>query len=58
VPKTGPRYPEEFRANAVRLVQSSGKSQRDVAKDLGISTNSLREWIKRVTSTLAVAATA
>jgi len=39
-------------------VQSSGKSRRDVAKDLGISTNSLREWIKRVTSTLAVAATA
>ena len=47
VPKTRPPYPEEFRANAVRLARSSGKSQRELAKDLSISTNSLREWIKR-----------
>ncbi len=45
--KTRPAYPEEFRANAVRLWRSSGKSQRDVAKDLGCSSNSLREWAKR-----------
>ncbi len=47
MPKTRPAYPEEFRANAVRLVRSSGKSQREVAKDLGISANSLREWAKQ-----------
>ena len=45
--KTRPAYPKEFRANAVRLLRSSGKSQRDVAKDLGCSANSLREWAKR-----------
>lgn len=45
--KTRPPDPEEFRANAVRLAHSSGKSQRELAKDLGISANSLREWIKR-----------
>lgn len=45
--KTRPAYPEEFRANAVRLLRSSGKSQREVANDLGCSSNSLREWAKR-----------
>lgn len=45
--KTRPPYPEEFRANAVRLLRSSGKSQREVAKDLGVSANSLREWAKQ-----------
>ena len=48
MPKTRPPYPAEFRANAVRLLRSSGKSQRDVAHELGVSTNALREWAKRV----------
>ncbi len=47
MPKTRPAYPEEFRARAVDLVRSSGKSQKDVARELGVSTNALREWIKR-----------
>ena len=47
MPKTRAAYPEEFRANAVRLVRSSGKSQNEIAKDLGCSANSLREWAKR-----------
>ncbi len=47
MPRTRPAYTQEFRVNAVRLARSSGKSQREVAKDLGISSNSLREWIKR-----------
>ena len=47
MPRTRPAYPEDFRANAVRLARSSGKSQREVARDLGVSANSLREWIKR-----------
>jgi len=45
--KTRPAYPKEFRANAVRLLRSSGKSQRELAHDLGCSPNSLREWAKR-----------
>jgi transposase len=40
-------YPLEFKAEAVRLFHESGKSLREVADDLGVSTNSLREWVKR-----------
>jgi len=47
MPKTRPAYPEEFRARAVDLVRSSGKSQKEVAHDLGVSANALREWVKR-----------
>ena len=36
-------YEPEFRAEAVRLVESSERSIRDVAKDLGISRTPLRE---------------
>lgn len=48
MPRTRPPYPEEFRVNAVRLLRTSDKSQRDVANELGVSTNALREWAKRV----------
>lgn len=47
MPRTRPAYPEEFRANAVKLLRSSGKTLVDVAKDLGCSANALREWAKR-----------
>ena len=47
MPKTRPAFTQEFRDNAVRLVRSSGKSRREIAKDLGCSENSLREWAKR-----------
>ena len=47
MPQTRPAYPQEFRANAVRLMRSSGKSKRELARDLGCSANSLREWAKR-----------
>jgi transposase len=40
-------YPDEFKAEAVRLYRESGKTLRAVAEDLGVSTNSLREWAKR-----------
>jgi len=47
VPRTRPAYPEEFRARAVDLARSSGKKQKDVARELGVSANALREWVKR-----------
>ena len=47
MPNTRPAYPEEFRDRAVELVRTSGKTQKDVAIELGVSTNALREWIKR-----------
>jgi transposase len=36
-------YPSEFRREAVRLVDS-GRSRASVARELGISTESLRLW--------------
>ena len=41
------RYPEEFKIEAVRQVVDRGYSVSDVAKRLGISSKSLRDWIKR-----------
>ena len=35
----------EFRAEAVRLAQTSGRSRREVAADLGVGLSMLRHWI-------------
>ena len=40
-------YSTEFRAEAVRLAGTSGQSVRQVALDLGISNQTLGEWIRR-----------
>jgi transposase len=45
MPKTKPPYPPEFREEAVRLVRSSGKSPREIAADLGVSEQTLRNWV-------------
>src|SRR5215212_4132159 len=42
-----PRYLPEFRREAVRLVRSSDRSIPQIAKELGISYNSLRSWMKQ-----------
>jgi transposase len=39
------KYPSEFRREAVELVRSSGRSRAEVARSLGISDNTLRNWI-------------
>jgi len=46
VSKPGRRYDAEFKQNAVGLVLA-GRPVKDVARDLGISTWSLRDWLKR-----------
>jgi transposase len=46
VPRTRPPYPEEFRREAIRLAQLGDKPQRQLAKDLGISDVTLRNWLK------------
>jgi transposase len=46
VPRTRPPYPEEFRREAVRLARLGDKPQRQLAKDLGISDVTLRNWLK------------
>lgn len=40
-------YPPEFRREAVALYRSSGRSLREIAHDLGVSSESLRLWVKQ-----------
>jgi transposase len=45
VPRSRPPYPPEFRAEAVRLVKTSGEPIRQISKDLGVSDQTLRNWV-------------
>ena len=47
VGKTTKPYPREFRADAVRLYKTSGESLVTISTELGIATESLRNWIKQ-----------
>jgi transposase len=44
---SGNGYTEEFRIEAVRQVTERGYKPSEVAKRLGVTTNSLYNWIKR-----------
>jgi len=41
------RYSEEFKRDAIALARSSDKAVAEVARDLGVSPESLRGWVKR-----------
>ncbi|MFF0087618.1 transposase [Streptomyces canus] len=41
------RYTEEFKRDAIALVDSSGKTVTAVARELGISSESLRGWYRQ-----------
>lgn len=45
MPRSRPPYPPEFRAEAVRLVKTSGEPIGQIAKDLGVSDQTLRNWV-------------
>jgi len=49
-PKRGapPRYDAAFKEGAVKLVTEQGRLASDVAKELGVSVDSLRSWLKAV----------
>ena len=47
MPKTPP-YSEEFRREAVRLLRTSGRSVPQLAAELGVSQQSLRNWAQQV----------
>jgi transposase len=47
MPRTRPPYPEQFRREAVELVRTSGRPVKEIAKDLGVTEQSLRNWIKQ-----------
>ena len=44
-PGRPPKETAEFRSEAVRLVEESGQSLRQVARDLGRSVETLRRWV-------------
>jgi putative transposase len=47
MPKRPPRSSAEFRAEAIRLVRSSGKSKTAIAQELGVSLEALRAWLRQ-----------
>ncbi len=47
MPRSHPPYLPEFKAEAVRLYRTSGRSLQEVAGDLGVTANSLRQWVRR-----------
>ena len=46
MPKTHKPYDKEFKRKAVDLYLSSGKSIKQVSRELGVSDGSLRKWQK------------
>src|SRR5262245_22560190 len=40
-------YPPEFRAEAIRLARTSGKPHAQIAQDLGMTSETLRLWLKQ-----------
>ncbi|MFI9825770.1 transposase [Streptomyces sp. NPDC052013] len=45
------RYSDDFKRDAVALVASSGRTVTEVARELGISSESLRGWVKKTNGT-------
>lgn len=41
------RYPPEFRQEAVRLYRMSGRGYKPCARELGISLETLRSWVRQ-----------
>ncbi|MFI5775211.1 transposase [Streptomyces sp. NPDC051658] len=41
------RYSEEYKRDAVGLVRSSGRTVTEVARELEVSSESLRGWVKK-----------
>jgi len=48
VPRTRPPFPAEFRREAVKLMRESDKPLSQLAKDLGVSEQTLRTWRRQV----------
>ena len=44
MPRTRRRFTAEFKAEAVRLLEESGRPLQTVAKELGLHPNQLRTW--------------
>ncbi len=46
--RTIPFYPPEFKVEAVQLVQQRERSLAQIARDLGVSEQTLRNWVKQI----------
>lgn len=42
------KYPEEFRRQAAALVLDSGRTIRDVGRELGVNHETLRNWTEKL----------
>ena len=47
MPKSRPPYPEEFRREAVALIRSGQRTLAEASESLGVSQQTLRNWLKR-----------
>jgi transposase len=47
VPRTRPPYPPEFRTETVRLLRSGTTTIRQVSQDVGVSQQTLRNWLRQ-----------
>ena len=47
MPRTCPPYPEEFRREAVGLIRSGQRSLAEASESLGVSQQTLRNWLKQ-----------
>ena len=41
------RYSREFKIELVRRIQESGRTQAEVAKELGIAANTVSRWVRQ-----------
>ena len=47
MPKSKPPYAPEFRTEAIRLARTSGRPHAEIARDLGMTAETLRLWLKQ-----------
>lgn len=47
MPSTKRPYPPEFRSEAIRLILDGKRTQKEVSRDLGVSTETLRKWMRQ-----------
>ena len=45
-PRRPRSYPDEFKAEALRQVRTSGRSVRQLAEELGITRDTLAQWVR------------
>jgi transposase len=47
MPRRRPSYAPEYRVEAVRLVREGGRNPEQLARDLGCTAQSIRNWVRQ-----------